>query len=175
MSIEEFILHINEEGIHLCMSRYVAMLERGDISPLDVYHIVVKNQEPESFYACWILNHYIDSHNMLLESSLDEAVVILPNIHRSGLLRLVLRLFTVTPTWHIEHLGLLLDFCLATIQDMTMPVGVTTQAMSIVDKIAETEPDIHDEFLLVIKGIYPYLSTGGKNKAEKIIKKYTVH
>ena len=57
---------------------------------------------------------------------------------------------------------------------MTIPVGVKTHAMSIIDKIAETEPEIREEVVLVIKEIFPYLSTGGKNRAGKILKKYAV-
>lgn len=172
MTINEFILQINEEGIHLNMDEKVSLIESGEISVFDVFHIVISNNEPESFYACWILNHYIDTHNFALENYLNEAVELLPNIKRSGLLRLVLRLFVITPNWKIEKLGLLLDFCINILSDMTIPVGVKTHAMSIIDRIAESEPEIRDEVLLVVEEIYPYLSTGGKNKAGKIIKKY---
>lgn len=175
METAEFIRKINEEGIHLNMTKYVALLENGDISPIDVFHIVTANHEPEDFYASWILNHYIDKHRLTLESYLNEAVVILPYIKKSGLLRLVLRFFVITPKWEIKQLGLLLDFCLKTLQDMSIPVGVKAQAMSIIDKIAEIEPDIINEVLLTIEEIYPYLSSGGKNRAKKIIKKYSSH
>ena len=105
---------------------------------------------------------------------MDELVEILPHIKRSGLLRLVLRLIVITPSWQIEKLGFLLDFCINVLTDMTIPVGVKTHAMSIIDKIAETEPEIREEVVLVIKEIFPYLSTGGKNRAGKILKKYAV-
>ena len=83
-----------------------------------------------------------------------------------------LRLFVITPNWKIEKLGLLLDFCMNCLTNMTIPVGVKTHAMSIIDRIAETEPEIRDEVLLVVEEIFPYLSTGGKNRAGKMIKKY---
>ena len=172
MTVNEFIQQINEEGIYLNMVEKVALIENGKISPEEVFHIVTENNEPEAFYACWILNHYVDNHTLVLEDHLNEAVELLPTIKRSGLLRLVLRLFVITPNWKIEKLGLLLDFCINSLTDMTIPVGVKTHAMSIIDRIAETEPDIRDEVLLILEEIYPYLSTGGKNRAGKIIKKY---
>ena len=172
MTIKDFIKQINEEGINLNMTEKVALIETGEISVKDVFHIVTANNEPEAFYACWILNHYIDNHTFALENDLNDAVELLPKIQRSGLLRLVLRLFVITPNWKIEKLGLLLDFCINTLIDMTIPVGVKTHAMSIIDRIAESEPEIRDEVLLVVEEIYPYLSTGGKNRAGKIIKKY---
>lgn len=172
MTVNEFIQQINEEGIYLNMAEKVALIENGEISVVDVFHIVTSNNEPEAFYASWILNHYVDNHNLAVEDYLNEAVDLLPHIKRSGLLRLVLRLFVITPNWKIEKLGLLLDFCINTLTDMTIPVGVKTHAMSIIDRIAESEPEIREEVLLVVEEIYPYLSTGGKNRAGKIIKKY---
>ena len=172
MTTNDFICQINKEGIYLNMTEKVALIESGEISVKDVFHIVTSNKEPEAFYACWILNHYVDNHAFVLENDLNEAVELLPNIKRSGLLRLVLRLFVITPNWKIEKLGLLLDFCMNCLTNMTIPVGVKTHAMSIIDRIAETEPEIRDEVLLVVEEIFPYLSTGGKNRAGKMIKKY---
>lgn len=174
MTPTEFIRQINEEGIYLNMAEKVALIENGEITVNDVFQIVISNNEPEAFYACWILNHYVDSHKHTLENRLDELVEILPHIKRSGLLRLVLRLIVITPNWQIEKLGFLLDFSINVLTDMTIPVGVKTHAMSIIDKIAETEPEIREEVVLVIKEIFPYLSTGGKNRAGKILKKYAV-
>lgn len=174
MTPAEFTSQINEEGIYLNMTEKVALIESGEISVDDVFRIVVSNNEPEAFYTCWILNHYVDSHKHTLENRLDELVEILPHIKRSGLLRLVLRLIVITPSWQIEKLGFLLDFCINVLTDMSIPVGVKTHAMSIIDKIAETEPEIREEVVLVIKEIFPYLSTGGKNRAGKILKKYAV-
>ena len=172
MTPTEFIRQINEEGIYLNMAEKVALIENGEITVNDVFQIVISNNEPEAFYACWILNHYVDNHRFALENNLNEAVEILPKIKRSGLLRLVLRLFVITPNWKIEKLGFLLDFCINILTDMTIPVGVKTHAMSIIDRIAETESEIREEVVLVIKEIFPYLSTGGKNRAGKILKKY---
>ena len=172
MTPTEFIRQINEEGIYLNMAEKVALIENGEITVNDVFQIVISNNEPEAFYACWILNHYVDNHKLALENRLNELVEILPHIKRSGLLRLDLRLIVITPNWKIEKLGLLLDFCIKVLTDMTIPVGVKTHAMSIIDRIAETESEIREEVVLVIKEIFPYLSTGGKNRAGKILKKY---
>ncbi len=172
MTVNEFIQQINEEGLYLNMAEKVALIENSEISVDEVFRVVLSNNEPEAFYACWILNHYIDNHHLALENSLNEAVELLPNIKRSGLLRLVLRLFVISPNWKIEKLGMLLDFCINTLTDMTIPVGVKTHAMSIIDRIAESEPEIRDEVLLVVEEIFPYLSAGGKNRAGKIMKKY---
>ena len=174
MTPSEFIRQINEEGIYLNMAEKVALIENGEISVDDVFQIVISNNEPEAFYACWILNHYVDNHKLALENRLNELVEILPQIKRSGLLRLDLRLIVITPNWKIDKLGFLLDFCINVLTDMTIPVGVKTHAMSIIDKIAETELEIREEIVLVIKEIFPYLSTGGKNRAGKILKKYAV-
>ena len=140
MTVNEFIQQINEEGIYLNMAEKVALIENGEISVDEVFRVVLSNNESEAFYACWILNHYVDNHHY--------------------------------PNWKIEKLGLLLDFCINTLTDMTIPVGVKTHAMSIIDRIAESEPEIRDEVLLVVEEIFPYLSAGGKNRAGKIIKKY---
>ena len=105
MTVNEFIQQINEEGIYLNMAEKVALIENGEISVVDVFHIVTSNNEPEAFYASWILNHYVDNHNLAVEDYLNEAVDLLPHIKRSGLLRLVLRLFVITPNWKIEKLG----------------------------------------------------------------------
>ena len=80
MTINKFIQQINEEGIYLNMAEKVALIENGEISVADVFHIVTSNIEPEAFYASWILNHYVDNHNLAVEDYLNEAVDLLPHI-----------------------------------------------------------------------------------------------
>lgn len=172
MTKQDFIHKITIDGINMNMSEMVALIENGDISIETVFHIVTENIDPQSWFACWILNHYADNHPSVAEPYLDEIVLLLPQVSRTGLLRLLLRLVILAPNWKIEKLGLLLDFCLNTLTNMSIPVGVKANAMSIIDRIAETEPDIREEALLIIEEQVPYLSAGGLSKAKKILKKY---
>ncbi|MCQ2959832.1 MAG: hypothetical protein MJ198_06560 [Bacteroidales bacterium] len=170
VSVQDFVEKMLQDGIQMDMQQMVGFLENGEISALDLFEIVLKNDDPQSWYASWILNHYIDKHPDALEKHLNEAVDLLPKITRTGFLRLVLRFFIVTPQWNIENLGLLFDFNLNLLTNMTMPAGVKANAMSVIERITEIEPELKEEFLLVIEEILPYLSAGGLSRAKKILK-----
>ena len=73
MTPADFIQQINEEGIYLNMAEKVALIEHGEISVDEVFRIVLSNNEPEAFYACWILNHYVDNHRFALENNHKQA------------------------------------------------------------------------------------------------------
>lgn len=173
MTKEEFIQQINESGIVMMnMPEKVALIENGEISVNDIFQIVIANQLPESYLASWILNHYVDNHPDAIKDNLDKLIAILPQIKRTGFVRLALRLIMITATWETENLGLLFDFCLRQIESTTVPTGVKTNAMAIIDRIAENEPGIREEVVLVVEEQLPYLSTGGINRAKKLLKKY---
>ncbi len=171
MTKEEFVDIVVQAGISLNMKEMVAYIEQGKISVEDVYFLSIENNS-ESWFISWILNHFIDKNPDSIASFLDSAIVTLPTITRSGHARLILRYFMITRNWEeYEHLGLLLDTCLHIIQNTTSPSGLKANAMSVVERIAEKEPDIIGEVLLVLEEQLPYLETGSLNRAKKIIKK----
>jgi len=174
MTKEEFASLVVQAGISMDMKEMVGYIEQGQVLAKDVFFISIDSQNSASWYASWILNHYIDKNHNAIAPYLDAAIVALQAIERTGHRRLLLRYFMVTSEWdEYEHLGLLLDICLRIIQDTTSPSGLTANAMSVVDRIAEKEPDIKNEVLVILEEQLPYLATGAKNRANKIIKKYS--
>ena len=169
MTRGEFTQRLIERNIRMDIPAMVALLEQGDISVSDVFEISIENVNPQSWLACWVLNHYIDNHPHALESMLGKAVDVLPHVTRTGLVRLLLRCFMVTPQWHFENLGLLLNFSLAAVQNNSFPVAVKANAMCILERIAKDYPDASEEITLVVQEQIPYLSAGGKNRARKLL------
>ena len=169
MTRDEFTQRFIERNIQMDIPAMVALLEQGDISVSDVFEISVENVNPQSWLACWVLNHYIDKHPHALEPMLGKAVEVLPQVKRTGLVRLLLRCFMVTPQWNFDNLGLLLDFSLAAVRNNTFPVAVKANAMCVLERIAKDYPDVSDEIKLVVQEQLPYLSAGGKNRALKLL------
>lgn len=173
MTKKEFVDIVLQAGISMNMKEMVGYIEEGHISAEEVFSLSIENNNLEAWYASWILNHYIDKNPDAIGLLLDKAIVALQTITRSGHVRLILRYFLVTRQWEeYEHLGLLLDDCIHIIQDTTSPSGLKANAMSVVERIAEKELDIINEVLLIIEDQMPYLASGSKNRANKILKKF---
>ena len=54
----------------------------------------------------------------------------------------------------------------------SLPVAIKVHAMTIIEYIARKEPDIIPEFAAILEDIYMYQTVGGKNKIQKLLKKY---
>ena len=146
----------------------VALLEQGEFP----FPMCLKSQLKMSIRSRGLmLGAHIIYRQILarLGAMLGKAIEVLPQVKRTGLVRLLLRCFMVTPQWNFDNLGLLLDFSLAAVRNNTFPVAVKANAMCVLERIAKDYPDVSDEIKLVVQEQLPYLSAGGKNRAMKLL------
>lgn len=154
------------------MNEMVNAIEQ-QIYPLDfVMSVALSTQQPQARLSCWVVTKLLDNNNHAIRNYINQAIDFLPYTTHTGQTREILRWFTICKPDYTNELGKLLDFCLDVLPNNTLPVAIKIHAMTIIDTIAKQEPEIIPEFAAILEDIYPYQTVGGKNKVQKLLRKY---
>jgi len=161
----------NLQRVGFNMEEKTSMIANNEISIDEVLNVALSTKQSEARLCCWIISHYLEINPQAIDGKLDKAIDFLPFTTHTGQTREILRWLTIVKL-NTNKLGQLIDFCFSVLPDNSLPVAIKAHAMTIIDKVAEKEPDIIPEFASVIEDIYDYLSVGGKNKIQKLLAKY---
>lgn len=154
------------------MNDMVDAVERN-VYPLDyVMSVALSPRQPQARFSCWVITKLVCRNASAIRPYIAQAIAFLPHTTHTGQTREILRWFTMCKPTHDNDLGALLDFCLSVLPNNALPVAIKVHAMTIIEYIARKEPDIIPEFAEILEDIYMYQTVGGKNKIQKLLKKY---
>jgi hypothetical protein len=158
--------------IEFNMNDMIDAVERN-VYPLDyVMSVALSQRQPQARFSCWVITKLLYRNSSAICPYISQAIAFLPHATHTGQTREILRWFTICKPTHDNDLGTLLDFCLSVLPNNTLPVAIKVHAMTIIENIAKKEPDIIPEFAAILEDIYMYQTVGGKNKIQKLLKKY---
>lgn len=119
--------------------------------------------------AAWVVSMYGERHPLLVRPYLRQMVRRMqqPDMHDS-----VRRCVTRILQWADipdKLLGLVANACFEQLSSVTAPVAVKCNAMTVLARIAEKEPDLGRELQLVIAQQIPFGTAGFKARAKEIL------
>jgi hypothetical protein len=169
-SFQRFIEGLNHVGFN--MNEKVAMIANNEVEIDEVVNLALSHNHPQARFCCWIMVHYLDEvDNNAVNEYIDRVIDFIPLTKHTGQRRDLMRWLSIS-NLQTEKLGQLLDLCLETIMNHTLPIAVKIHAMTVVDRIAKNEPEIIPEFAAILTDILPYTTVGGDNKINKLLAKY---
>lgn len=122
---------------------------------------------PKAAYTmnyCWEANP--DAMNPYLE---DLANLLTEDVH-DGIKRNIVRNFQFHPLPEELH-GVVLNNCFNLLTDRNAAIAVRAFSMNVVDRLAETYPEIRQELIAYLESEMDYTTAAFKSRARKIIKK----
>lgn len=134
--------------------------------------IMFKGKHPENWRAAWVLDHTSLINIKIIEPHLPFFLKQLPTIQFNGIKRHIIRMLVNSRRKDLID-GNLINLCFEWLQASHTPIAVRAFSMDIIDMITNDYPDLIQEFVLVLEEIAINGSKGEKNKATKLIKKYS--
>ncbi len=137
----------------------------------DLFRIYLRNEEPVSRRAVWVIDTVAEKHPELLSGHLDEIVEMLPALGHDGLRRHSLRMLSRSPLPSGDHMGILLGTCFDWLLSPTEAVAAKVYCMDLLYRISEIEPDVKKELADTIEWRMHEETPGFKNHGAKLLKK----
>lgn len=136
----------------------------------ELFHTYLRNEEPVSRRAAWVIDMVSEKVPSLLTPYLDDMIEILPQFKHDGLKRHTLRMLSRYPLPN-EHLGTLMNLCFEWLISTKEAVATKIFCMEILYQISVQEPDLKKELADSIEWKVSEGSPGFRNKAEKMLQK----
>ncbi len=135
-----------------------------------LFHTYLRNEEPVSRRAAWVLDLVSEKIPSLLVPYLSDMIEILPQFKHDGLKRHTLRMLSRYP-FPSEHLGTLMNLCFEWLISANESVATKMYCMDILYQISDQEPDLKKELADSIEWRMQEETPGFRNKAEKMLQK----
>jgi hypothetical protein len=132
--------------------------------------IYLRNEEPVSRRAVWVVDTVAEKLPELLEPYLESIAEALPNFEHDGLKRVSLRMLCRSPLPQ-KYLGELMNICFDWLVAPKESVAVKVYAMEILYRISQTEPELKKELADSIEWRIAEGTPGFKNRGLKTLKK----
>jgi hypothetical protein len=136
----------------------------------ELVSIYLRNEEPVSRRAVWVVDTVTEKHPELLDPYLESFVNALPSFEHDGLKRVSLRMLSRSPLPQ-NYLGDLMNICFDWLVSSKESVAVKVYAMEILYRISEVEPDLKKELADSIEWRIGEGTPGFKNRGLKTLKK----
>jgi hypothetical protein len=132
--------------------------------------IYLRNEEPVSRRAVWVVDTVAEKHPELLDPYLESIAEALPRFEHDGLKRVSLRMLSRSPLPQ-DHLGELMNICFDWLVSPKESVAVKVYAMEILYRISQAEPELKKELADSIEWRIGEGTPGFKNRGLKTLKK----
>jgi hypothetical protein len=132
--------------------------------------IYLKNEEPVSRRAVWVVDTVAEKLPELLAPYLESIAEALPNFEHDGLKRLSLRMLSRSPLPQ-KYLGEIMNICFDWLVAPKESVAVKIYAMEILYTISQAEPELKKELADSIEWRIVEGTPGFKNRGLKTLKK----
>jgi hypothetical protein len=136
----------------------------------ELVSIYLRNEEPVSRRAVWVVDTVAEKNPHLLDSYLETIVEALPRFDHDGLKRVSLRMLSRSPLPQ-NQLGELINLCFDWLVSPKETVAVKVYAMEILYRISQVEPDLKKELADSIEWRIAEGTPGFKNRGLKTLKK----
>jgi hypothetical protein len=137
----------------------------------DLFGVFMRNAEPVSRRAAWVIDTVSERYPDLLEPHIPEIIAMLPLFKHDGLKRHSLRMLTRSPLPSDDLLGTLMALCFDWLQSPHEAIGTKVYCMDILYRISCLEPDLKKELADSIEWRINEESAGFKNRGQKMLTK----
>jgi hypothetical protein len=136
----------------------------------ELVSIYLRNEEPVSRRAVWVVDTVAEKLPELLEPYLDSIAEALPDFVHDGLKRVSLRMLSRSPLPQ-KYLGELMNICFDWLVAAKESVAVKIYAMDILYRLSQSEPELKKELADSIEWRIAEGTPGFKNRGLKTLKK----
>lgn len=141
--------------------------ERG--LELELYHFIRVNDTRQGNRLAWVLGKLLEEHREWFAPLSDDLLEWLPGVTTQGIVRSFLRAVAMDPPPKSKESDWI-DFCFSLFNDPQVDIAVRVHALQILHNYCRRYPDLSHELESSIHAQMPYLSTGLKNRAKKVLK-----
>jgi hypothetical protein len=134
-----------------------------------VFEIINKNHQKDAMRASWLLSHLWDRSPQLLRSFQHELTELLIQTDSDSVRRNILRILDGMPV-NESKMGTLVDLCMKWMLSENHAIAVRCNAMQILFRICQVEPDLSGEVKACILALNDYGSAGFKSRANRIVR-----
>jgi hypothetical protein len=134
-----------------------------------LFAIFLRNEEPVSRRAAWVIDTVTETRPDLLAPRLPEIAAALPTFGHDGMKRHSLRMLARSPLPQ-EHLGTLMNLCFDWLISAREAVAAKVYCMEILYRMAQDEPDLRKELADSLEWRMQEESAGFRNHAGKLLK-----
>jgi len=136
----------------------------------ELVEIYLRNEEPVSRRAVWVVDTVAEKLPDLLEPFLESIAEALPRFEHDGLKRLSLRMLSRSPLPQ-KYFGELMNICFDWLISPKESVAVKVYAMEILYRLSEIEPELKKELADSIEWRITEGTPGFKNRGVQTLKK----
>lgn len=134
----------------------------------DLFEVFLRNEEPVSRRAAWVIDTVSETNPSLLEPYLNIMTDALTGFTHDGLKRHAVHMLSRSPL-PSEHLGELMDICFTWLTSPKESVAVKVYCMDILYNISKQEPDLKKELADSIEWRMQEETPGFQNRARKML------
>ncbi|MDO8899340.1 MAG: hypothetical protein Q7V19_16935 [Bacteroidales bacterium] len=134
-----------------------------------VFEVIKSKNQKDAMRASWLLSHLWDRSPQLLRPFQHELTELLFQTNSDSVRRNILRILDGMPV-NESDMGNLIDVCIQWMLSENHAIAVRCNAMQILFRICQVEPDLSGEVKACILALNDYGSAGFKSRANKIVK-----
>jgi len=134
-----------------------------------VFEVIRSKNQKDAMRASWLLSHLWDRSPQLLRPFQHELTELLFQTDSDSVRRNILRILDGMPV-NESDMGNLIDVCMQWMLSENHAIAVRCNAMQILFRICQVEPDLSGEVKACILALNDYGSAGFKSRANKIVK-----
>jgi hypothetical protein len=137
----------------------------------ELFEIFIRNEEPVSRRAAWVIDIVTEIHPELLTTHLGQITGMLNKFNHDGLKRHSLRMLARSPLPAGDILGGMIAICFDWLLSPNEAVAAKIYCMELLYRISQIEPDLKGELADSIEWRMHEETPGFKNRGQKILKK----
>ncbi|MDP2235959.1 MAG: hypothetical protein Q8J88_05965 [Bacteroidales bacterium] len=134
-----------------------------------VFEVIRSKNQKDAMRASWLLSHLWDRSPQLLRPFQHELTELLFQTDSDSVRRNILRILDGMPV-NESDMGNLIDVCMQWMLSENHAIAVRCNAMQILFRICQVEPDLSGEVKACILALNDYGSAGFKSRTNKIVK-----
>ena len=120
------------------------------------------SQKKHAWRASWVLSHYSEENNLILQKHTSQFIESLKIIEVNGHIRENLKIIYNLELTE-DQTGEVFDICLNLFEDNRKQPSVRMIAFNFLYRVAKDYPELHNEILIIFENIKEYLSPGIRN------------
>lgn len=136
-----------------------------------LFQVFLRNEEPVSRRAAWVLDIVTEKHPELIGSHPDQIIGMLPVFDHDGLKRHALHMLVRSPLPTADKLGELMTLCFDWLISPKEAVAAKVYCMELLYRMTQVEPDLKQELADSIEWRMNEETPGFKNRGRKLLKK----
>ncbi len=137
----------------------------------ELFLVFLRNEEPVSRRAAWVLDIVTEKHPALIGSHPDQIIGMLPVFTHDGLKRHSLHMLSRSPLPSGDKLGALITICFDWLVSPKEAVAAKVYCMELLYRISQIEPDLKKELADSVEWRMHEETPGFKSKGQKLLQR----